>query len=121
MLIAKSRLTFTSSENIPRVVTLARHGYFAPSPSMPSCAVHVDVLRFCTALRRHASSIGIQSITMALCEMHNVSAISRMTADTYLFVGCLSSSPPHPVDRRARLLFGRLPDDRHASGYGHVP
>ncbi|QRW26071.1 hypothetical protein RhiXN_11148 [Rhizoctonia solani] len=62
--------TFTSDASTPRVVTLARHGYFAPTPSLPSCAIHVDLLRFCVALRRHASTISIQGIATAICDMH---------------------------------------------------
>ncbi|CAE6533540.1 unnamed protein product, partial [Rhizoctonia solani] len=65
-----TRTTFTSDAGTPQVVTLARHGYFAPTPSFPSCAIHVDLLRFCVALRRHASMISIQGIATAICDMH---------------------------------------------------
>ncbi|KAF8668515.1 hypothetical protein RHS04_08977 [Rhizoctonia solani] len=69
-LTSKIRTTFTSDTKTPQIVTLARHGYFAPTPSSPACAIHIDVLKYCVALRRHASSTSIQGIAAAICNVH---------------------------------------------------
>ncbi|KAG9101546.1 hypothetical protein FRC07_010294, partial [Ceratobasidium sp. 392] len=72
-LTSKEKIEF-SSPNVatPAVQTLIRHGYLSPTPSSPTVAIHVDLLRYCVALRRHASIISLQGIASAICEVHNV-------------------------------------------------
>ncbi|QRW15389.1 hypothetical protein RhiLY_14388 [Ceratobasidium sp. AG-Ba] len=71
-LTTSQKLTFSlvtpTSSNIE---TLVRHGYIPPTPASPSVAFHINVLQYTVALRRHASVISLQSITAAICEVHN--------------------------------------------------
>ncbi|KAB5587464.1 hypothetical protein CTheo_9098 [Ceratobasidium theobromae] len=115
-LTTRENRTFTYlDEETPRVVTLARHGYFSPTPTSPSCAIHVDVLRYCVALRRHASMTSLQAIATAMCEVHNViysrHIRSQLSAalDVYLAITRMLDS------RLARVLSRDDPDWRMAN------
>ncbi|KAG8713748.1 hypothetical protein FRC11_011155, partial [Ceratobasidium sp. 423] len=66
------RMFVSSGPDFPRVVSLARHGYFSPTPSSPSCAIHYMVLRYCAALRRHSSTTSMEAIAATMCEIYNV-------------------------------------------------
>ncbi|KAG8693339.1 hypothetical protein FRC08_009181 [Ceratobasidium sp. 394] len=71
-LTTKQKTTFTSaSGTMTTAQLLMYHGYIAPTPSAPSIAIHVDVLRYCVAIRRHASLVSLEGLTSAICEVHN--------------------------------------------------
>ncbi|KAG8703208.1 hypothetical protein FRC09_004300 [Ceratobasidium sp. 395] len=70
-LTEKFSRTFTpNTANEAVAVTLIRHGFIPTTPTSPSCAIHVDVLRYCAAFRRHGS-VSLQAIATAICEVHN--------------------------------------------------
>ncbi|KAB5589883.1 hypothetical protein CTheo_6666 [Ceratobasidium theobromae] len=115
-LTSRQNILFNYPDNeTSRVVTLARHGYFSPTPTSPSCAVHVDVLRYCVALRRHASMTSLQAIAMAICEIHNVIYSRHIRAqlsaalDVYLVINRMLDS------RLAKALFRDDPNWRMAN------
>ncbi|KAG9097908.1 hypothetical protein FRC07_010714, partial [Ceratobasidium sp. 392] len=72
-LTSKEKASFVLNDSTSSPLrTLVRHGYIPPTPSAPSLAIHVDVLKYCAALRRHASIVSLQSLTSAICEVHNI-------------------------------------------------
>ncbi|KAG8687141.1 hypothetical protein FRC08_012139 [Ceratobasidium sp. 394] len=50
-LTTKQTITFTSVTATTTAHLLMHHGYIPPTPSAPSIAIHVDLLRFCAAIR----------------------------------------------------------------------
>lgn len=90
-LLASEKLKRTfipGHEDNTLVQTLARYGYFTPTPTSPSCAIHVDVLRYCVALRRHASNTSLQAIATAICEVHNVKLFPLFTLTAFVLTSC---------------------------------
>jgi hypothetical protein len=106
--LEKSLRTFSPSGADESVaVTLMRHGYIPPTPSSPSCAIHIDVLRYCAALRRHASSISLQGIASSICEVHNVECFPNCSVvAAHCIVDRLHSALPDATVGGARRLFG---------------
>ncbi|KAG8701352.1 hypothetical protein FRC09_005418 [Ceratobasidium sp. 395] len=72
-LTSREKINFTVPDsNTSLLRTLVRHGFIPPTPTAPAFAIHIDVLRYCAALRRHASIVSLQSIMSAICEVHNI-------------------------------------------------
>ncbi|KAG9092876.1 hypothetical protein FRC06_011763, partial [Ceratobasidium sp. 370] len=76
-LTKKYSRAFASGTDESVAVTLMRHGYIPPTPISPSCAIHIDVLRFSAALRRNASSISLQGIAASIYGFENEVASRR--------------------------------------------
>ncbi|KAL6308620.1 hypothetical protein BKA93DRAFT_815267 [Sparassis latifolia] len=53
-------------------VTLIRHGLLGCSPVFPSVAISLDTLELYHRLRRRHPRLGVQAMTRALCDIHDV-------------------------------------------------
>ncbi|QRV98248.1 hypothetical protein RhiJN_26267 [Ceratobasidium sp. AG-Ba] len=100
-LTTRDRVTFTGAASLSTVQILAQHGYIPPTPTNPSLAIHVDVLRYCMAFRKHAPIVSIQGITSAICDVHN-----------NIYSAHLCDQISDALD--VYLAFKRLTDDRLA-------
>lgn len=68
----RHRIAVVQLPGEPANVSLIRIGFLGCSPIDPSFALSLDTLEFYHRLRRRHPRLGVQAMTRALCDVHEV-------------------------------------------------